>query len=94
MAKMINEIKELIKEKWRITIEQSHWGIATYADRGDFNCPHKRQYDPKDGHGLSQVWAEGFEHEEPSKTLEESINKLHTKCKAVIPGAKYKSKSK
>jgi len=87
---MIKKIKELIKEKWKIHIEQNDNEILTYADRGDFNCPYRKEYDFKDGHGISQIWAEGSENEEPSKTLEESINKLYAKCKAVIPGEKWK----
>ena len=83
---------ELMKNGWRITIEKLGDGYHSYADRGDFNCPHRKQYDPKDGHGLSQIWAEGFDNEFPSSTIEDSINKLHSGCCLVIPGEPYPEK--
>ena len=89
---MIDKIKELMKEEWKITVEDIGDGPQSYAQRGDFNCPHRKEYDPADGHGTSQVWAEGFDHEDPSKTLEESIEKLYNKCKAVIPGQLWPEK--
>ena len=83
----MDKIKELLKEGWKITFEEGQ----AYADRGDFNCPHKKEYDPKDGHGISQVWTD-FDCINPPLTLEESIDKLYEKCKQVIPGKPYEKK--
>lgn len=92
----MEKIKELLKEEWRITFEEG----SAYADRGDFNCPHRKEYDPKDGHGMSQVWTtDEFENitdeqfiKSTNRTLEECIDILYERCKAVIPGKPYDRK--
>jgi len=91
----MKKVKKLLKDGWKITIEaDGDKHFQSYAHRGDFNCPHRKEYDPKDGHGISQVWAEGFKFNPHtrSRTLESSINKLYTKCMKVIPGKKWPPK--
>jgi hypothetical protein len=84
----LEKILELIKEEWRVHLgDQGE--ICAYADRGDFNCPHRRQYDPADGHGVSQVWVGEHYDEEKIDSLEDAIDKLYDKCKKVIPGEPY-----
>ena len=86
---MIEKIEELMICEWVITIEQEEGNYESYAQRGDFNCPHRKEYDPKDGHGVSQVWAEGDKLDNRSHSLEESIEKLFKQCIDVVPGKPY-----
>lgn len=97
MKQNMEKLKILLKEGWKVTFEDG----SAYADRGDFNCPHKKEYDPKDGHGVSQVWTtdeyEGVSDEQfiksTERTFEECINVLYERCKAVIPGKPYEKQN-
>jgi hypothetical protein len=77
-----DKLKELDEAGWEI------WflGGKVVAAAGDCNCPYSKEYDPKDGHGYSQI-----EIEMPDD-LEELIDLIYSKFKEIVPGAKYESK--
>jgi hypothetical protein len=92
----LDKIKQLIISGWRVEIDQIEGQVSAYASRGDFNCPHRKEYDPADGHGFSQIWAGDIEGQlercEALKTVDEAIDMLFDKCNKVIPGQAWETK--
>ena len=88
---MKHKIIELIRNEWKVQLEEgySENTFKGYADKGDFHCPHRKEYDPTDGHGVSQVWV-GYEEDDGElKTLEDAVDLLYKRCMEVVPGKEY-----
>lgn len=86
----LEHIKELISQGWDVNFGQNKDEFRAYAFRGDLNCPYRQEYDPKTGHGYSQVWSPDDEEDIQFKSLEEAFLHLNIKCGKVIPGRQWK----
>jgi len=75
---------------WEIQLTRHSDGTwSGYAQTGDFNCPYQKEFDPADGHGVSQVWVE-----DELPTAEEVATALIAETKTITPGKPYPPKAK
>lgn len=85
---IISRIEDLTKGDagWNISItcSEGFWDMTAF--RGDCNCSHAKEYDPKDGHGYSSV---DEDDQEPfARTLEEALKRFEERAGKIIPGRK------
>ena len=75
------KLQELFNDGWSLWF---HSGNALFT-AGDSNCPYAKEYDPKDGHGFSEVEVKADEYDD----LFELVEIAYPKCEEKVVRETY-----
>lgn len=90
-----------LADDWNITVSVAPDGdFDIYCHRGDSNCSHSKEYDPKDNHGYSYLELSisdchqliGLDNDNDQYALKQ-MEIIYNKAKAIIPGQPYPPKN-